>query len=109
MAQKYNNFVEVDSNFCQKLNTPSKVGQRCSICCQSGKILPNLVTLITAPLQWLNHGLGYCYFKMILIGPLRTTIFSNEHNFANLNIRIQDSNYFFHNSFAVGAIFQCKK
>ena len=47
LAQYYTKFAKVGSTFCQIRNKLSKICQRLVNSCQSGEILPNLVTLPT--------------------------------------------------------------
>ena len=54
ISPKCHKFAEVGSVFCQIGNKLSKICQRLVNFCQSGKISPNLITLI-----YFN---GYCYF-----------------------------------------------
>ena len=46
LAQYCHKFAKVGSLFCQIRNKPSKIGQQLVNFCQSGEILPNLVTLV---------------------------------------------------------------
>ena len=48
-AQLCNKFAKVGSTFCRIRNKPLKICQRLFQFCQSGKISPNLVTLVVGP------------------------------------------------------------